>query len=245
MFKKFIILKNIIVKSEILMYNNICEKRGMNMENKSVIKEALEWIYCIVIAVALALLVRYYLGTPTIVQQQSMETTFLSGDRLILSRWNRTTHKDYKRGDIITFEAPTTSLVSAVNADFENPVAEYKNTRTSLWSKFIYNVLETNKKSYIKRIIGVANDHIEIKDGKVYRNGEELDETYLNEGVTTTMGEYGVYSDIVVPEGYVFVMGDNRDHSMDSRCFGCIPVSKIESKVWIRFWPLSKFGKVQ
>lgn len=215
------------------------------MEEKSILKEILEWGYCIIIAVVLALLVRYYIGTPTIVQQQSMQTTFMPGDRLILSRITKTAKGTYKRGDIITFEAPSTSIVSAANVNYDYPVASYDNEPEGLWSKFIYYVLEMNKTSYIKRVIGVAGDHIEIKDGKVYLNDEELVEEYLDEGVTTNMGTYGVYSDIVVPEGYVFVMGDNREHSTDSRCFGCIPVSKIEGKVWIRFWPFSKFGTVE
>ena len=68
---------------------------------------------------------------------------------------------------------------------------------------------------------------------------------YLIEGLRTDLGSYGVYTEVIVPEGYVFVMGDNRGHSTDSRCFGCIPVSKIEGKVWIRFWPFTKFGKVE
>lgn len=214
------------------------------MEEKSVLKEILEWGYCIIIAVALALLVRYYLGTPTMVQQQSMETTFMPGDRLILSRLKKTTKKTYERGEIITFEAPSVSLPSKLEVDYDNPVAVYNNEPKGLWSKFVYYILEINKISYIKRIIGVAGDHVEIKDDKVYLNGEELEENYLDEGVKTNLNSYGVYSDVIVPEGYVFAMGDNREHSSDSRCFGCIPVSKIEGKVWIRFWPFNKFGKV-
>ena len=214
-------------------------------EKTNVIKEILEWGYCIIIAVTLALLVRYYIGTPTLVQQQSMKTTFMPGDRLILSRLTRTKKGIYNRGDIITFEAPNTNVVSLSEADFENPIAKYDKEAKGLWNKFIYNVLEIGKISYIKRIIGIAGDHIEIKDGAVYLNGNELEETYLDEEVKTDLGTYGVYSDVVVPEGYIFVMGDNRAHSTDSRCFGCIPVSKIEGKVWIRFWPFSKFGKVE
>ena len=215
------------------------------MGEKSVIKEILEWGYCIIIAVVLALLVRYYIGTPTIVQQQSMQTTFMPGDRLILSRITKTAKGIYERGDIVTFEAPSTSAIFFANVNYDYPVAIYENEPKGLWSKFVYYVLELNKTSYIKRIIGVAGDHIEIKDGKVYLNGQELVEEYLDEGVITNMGQYGLFSDIVVPEGYVFVMGDNREHSTDSRCFGCIPVSKIEGKVWIRFWPFSKFGTVK
>lgn len=214
-------------------------------QKKNIIIEILEWGYCIIIAVVLALLVRYFLGTPTLVQQQSMQTTFMPGDRLILNRWIKTIKGEYKRGDIITFEAPTKSVLSLAEVDFENPVATYKNEPTTIWGKLKKYVLEINKISYIKRIIGVEGDHIEIKEGKVFLNDKELQEDYLDEGVRTDLGSYGVYQDVVIPKGYVFAMGDNREHSTDSRCFGCIPVSKIEGKVWIRFWPFTKFGKVE
>lgn len=68
-----------------------------------------------------------------------------------------------------------------------------------------------------------------------------LKEDYLSDKIQT---EGGVFTDVIVPKGYVFVMGDNRPQSTDSRYFGCIPINKIESKVWIRFWPINKFGKV-
>ena len=71
------------------------------------VKDILEWVYCIVIAVILALLFRYYIGTPTIVQQVSMKPTLIEGQRLWLNRWVRTTKKMPERGDIITFEAPS------------------------------------------------------------------------------------------------------------------------------------------
>lgn len=215
------------------------------MEKISVLKEILEWGYCIIIAIVLALLVKYYIGTPTIVQQQSMQTTFMPNDRLILSRITRTAKGTYERGDIITFEAPSTTVISAANINYDYPIAEYKNEDRGLVGKFFYNVLEVNKISYIKRIIAVEGDHLELKDGKVYLNGERLEEDYLDEGVTTKLGQSGLFSDIVVPNDCVYVMGDNRDHSTDSRSFGCIPVEKIEGKVWVRFWPLSKFGTVE
>lgn len=205
------------------------------------IKNILEWAYCVIIAIGLALLVRYYIGTPTIVKQPSMNNTLQEGQRLILSRWTRTTKGTYERGDIITFEAPTVTTISAYNIDNKNPVAEYNYNPQGFWSKFVYKVLELNKISYIKRVIGVAGDHILIQNNEVFLNGEELEEAYVAEGAKTTSK---VYSDVIVPEGYVFVMGDNREHSADSRYFGCIPVDRIESKVWIRFWPLNKFGKV-
>lgn len=206
------------------------------------IKNIIEWTYCILIAVVIALAVKYFIGTPTVVRQTSMNNTLQEGQRLWLNRWIRTVKGTYKVGDIITFEAPSDSYITLDKINFDYPVAKYNNIPKSLWSKFAYYVLETTKTSYIKRVIGVAGDHIKIENGKVYRNGQELNETYLSEGTTT---EGKIFSDIVVPEGYVFAMGDNRNHSTDCRDFGCIPVEKIESKVAFRFWPLNKFGKIK
>ena len=219
-------------------------KEGKTMEEKanSKIKDILEWAYCIIIAVVLALLFRYYIGTPTIVKQPSMYNTLEEGQRLILSRWTRTVKGTYKRGDIITFEAPSQTQMSTFDVDMNNPVAIYDYKPKGIFAKFSYYVLEFNKTSYIKRVIGVAGDHIKIESGKVYLNGQELNEPYLRDGIKT---EQKVFTDIIVPENCVFVMGDNRPQSMDSRSFGCIPLEKIESKVWIRFWPLNKFGKVK
>lgn len=210
-------------------------------------KNILEWIFCIVIAFVLALLIKYYIGTPTVVKQVSMKPTLLENQRLILNRWTRTTKQMPKRGDIITFEAPSNArkVIEKEDIDFSNPVAKYDNEPTSLWGKFVYNVLEIGKESYIKRVIGLPNEHVEIKNGKVYIDEKPLPEDYLQEGVITeavTNDDY--YLDIVVPENCVFAMGDNRRQSTDCRKFGCIPLEKIESKVWIRFWPLNLWGKV-
>lgn len=210
-------------------------------------KDILEWILCIVIAFILALLIKYYIGTPTVVRQCSMVPTLQENQRLILNRWGRTTGKMPERGDIITFEAPSNvrEKLSIEEVDLSNPIAKYENEPTSWWKKFTYYVLEIGKESYIKRVIGLPGEHVEIKDGKVYINGEELQEDYLPEGTITkqnTEDEY--YLDVIVPENCVFAMGDNRSHSTDCRKFGCIPLEKIEGKVWIRFWPLDLFGKV-
>ena len=129
--------------------------------------------------------------------------------------------------------------------DLSNPVAIYDKVPTNIFSKFAYYVLEWGKTSYIKRVIGLPGEHVQIMDGKVYINGQELDESaYLNSNVKTE-AYGGMFTDIVVPEGYVFAMGDNRSVSADCRRFGCIPLEKIESKVWIRIWPLNLFGKVK
>ena len=216
----------------------------MSEVDKDKVKDILEWIYCIIIAVVLALLVRYFIGTPTIVKQPSMYPTLKQDQRLILNRWYRTVKATPQRGEIITFEAPSKSFMSQDEADLDNPVAVYENEPTGIFSKFKYYVLEIGKTSYIKRIIGLPGEKVKIENGKVYINGEELEEPYLQEGVETE-STGGVFTEITVPEGYVFAMGDNRSKSSDCRRFGCIPIEKIESKVLIRFWPLNQFGKVE
>ena len=208
------------------------------------VKDILEWIYCIIIAVVLALLFRYYIGTPTIVKQVSMYPTLVQDQRLWLNRWGRTTKKMPERGDIITFEAPSKKIYTYSEIDESNPVAKYENEPTSLWGKFKYYVLEIGKDSYIKRVIALPGEHVEIKDGVVYINGEKLQEDYLQDGIVTDVVGAG-FSDFIVPENCVFAMGDNRSHSTDCRAFGCIPLEKIESKVWIRIWPLNLWGKVE
>ena len=207
------------------------------------VKDILEWIYCIVIAVVLALLFRYYIGTPTIVKQVSMYPTLVQDQRLWLNRWGRTTKKLPERGDIITFEAPSGSPNSKATANLENPVAKF-NEINGTWNKFVYYVLEKTKASYIKRVIGLPGDRVEIKNDRVYINGEELEEPYLQEGILTDMEKGAFYDNIIVPENTVYVMGDNRGASIDSRVFGCIPLEKIESKLAFRFWPFNLFGKV-
>lgn len=207
------------------------------------VKDILEWIYCIVIAVILALLFRFYIGTPTVVQMVSMKPTLVEGQRLWLNRWVRTTKQMPKKGDIITFEAPSrTSYNTYDKANNSNPIAKYNNEPTGLWNQFRYYVLEFGKDSYIKRVIALPGEHVEITNGNVYINGEQLKEDYLPEGIVT---DSEGLDDFVVPENCVFAMGDNRSHSTDCRAFGCIPLEKIESKVWIRIWPLNLFGKVK
>ena len=112
-------------------------------------KNILEWVECIVIAVVLALFIRYFVGTPTIVKQRSMYPTLVEGDRLILNRLTKTFNKMPKRGDIITFEEPSKLSYKAEEVDLSNPVAQYTNEPTSLIGKFKYYVLEWGKRSYI------------------------------------------------------------------------------------------------
>ncbi len=218
------------------------EQEENNKKEKSVIKNTLEWVYCIVIAIVLAVTFRYFIGTPTIVKMSSMYPTLEQNQRLWLNRWGRTTKKLPKRGEIITFEEPA-KVEGRSEIDKTKPIAYYGEEKKGFeWFK--YNFLEIGKRSYIKRVIALPGEHVEIKNTKVYINGEELQENYLQSGVVTDVTGEG-FDDFIVPENCIFAMGDNRNYSTDCREFGCVPLEKIESTVAIRIWPLKLFGKVK
>ena len=210
------------------------------------VKEILEWVICFAIAIVIALMVKYYIGTPTVVESVSMEPTLYAGQRLWVNRWGKTTKKMPERGEIITFEAPSRiRILDREDVDMTNPIAQYEYKPKGLLGKFAYYVLEIGKTSYIKRVIALPGEHVEIKDGVVYINGVILQEDYLRDGIVTDMEKGGVYDDFIVPENSVFALGDNRPNSTDCRIFGCVPLEKIESTLSFRFWPLNVFGKVE
>lgn len=206
-------------------------------EKVNVKKEIWEWIYCIIIAIVVALLIRYFIFTPTMIKQTSMFPTLQEGERVFLSRMMRNFDEMPERGDIIIFEMP-----DGHPSDNQLPIAYY-NSHDGVLDKFNRYFLELGKVSYIKRVIGLPGEHLQIFDGKVYINGEAIEETYLVEGLKTGTMD-GEYCDVMIPEDCIFAMGDNRNGSMDSRVFGCIPLDKIEGEVLFRIWPLNKFGDI-
>ena len=206
------------------------------MDNKKS-KEIFEWIVCIIIALIIVIIIKAFVGFPTVVSGASMDSTLLDKQRLWVSRIAIEINKYPERGDIITFEAPTTTYITKASANLDNPVAIYNNEGRN----FLSNLSLISETSYIKRVIGLPTDHIEIKDGIVFLNDQPLNEDYLDNGTITDSLD-GCFTDVVVPDGYVYVLGDNREVSGDSRRFGCIPIERIEGKAVFRFWPLNKIG---
>lgn len=92
----------------------------------------------------------------------------------------------------------------------------------------------------IKRVVGLPGETVEIKGGYVYINGQQLDEPFV-----TVETRPGRHEEVVVPPLHVFVMGDNRNHSNDSRSFGPVPIENIVGRAWLSYWPLEEVGLVE
>lgn len=215
------------------------EVEEVKAKTRSVLKEVFDWIICFVIAFVAYLLINYFLICAPTVKQASMYPTIQNGEKVLTVRpWLRGNKLEY--GDIITFEAPIDNKLY-LDTDETLYTAQYENY-TGL-TLFLYKFLDVNKVSYIKRVIGLPGDHIVIKDGNVYRNDEKLEEDYLREIITESQEEE--YSDVIVPEDTVYVMGDNREFSKDSRSFGCIPFDRVNGHLVCRIWPLNKLGAIK
>lgn len=91
----------------------------------------------------------------------------------------------------------------------------------------------------VKRVIGLPGETVEIRQGNVYVNGQHLDEPYLRQT------PYGNMPARPVPAGSIFVLGDNRNNSNDSRYFGVVPLDDVVGKAWLRYWPLEQIGLVR
>jgi signal peptidase I len=119
----------------------------------------------------------------------------------------------------------------------------YKFKKMERGDVVVFNSPKNPNIEYIKRIIGLPGDKVMVKDGEVYVNDQILPETYIS--TKTNLWEGGFLKEgepIIVPDNYLFVMGDNRPRSSDSREFGPIPISSIVGKVIYRYFPPNKVG---
>ena len=196
-------------------------------ESKGLLWELWSWTYSIVIAVTVVLLIKNLLFSTTIVKKESMIPTLQENTMLVIDRLSQVRNVPLNRGDIVVIEAP--DGVGGENLAYYSP----------------NDVLDTIKKLfmktfYVKRVIAVEGEHIKIEADAVYINGEKIEEPYVNPDNSYNGADF----EMVIPEGYVFCMGDNRGSSYDSRGFGAVPVEKVEGRIIFRFFPFDQTGKV-
>lgn len=182
----------------------------------SILHEVYEWIYSIVIALAIAMVIHIFLFQPTRVSGESMVPTLHNGEYLIVSKIGHIRGDVPDYGDIVIIDSRV-----LYDRTWKDDVTEPMNN----YLAFFNHDLQT-KNVWVKRVIGRPGDTLAFHDGKVWRNGEPLDEPYINEPM-----EYSRKDEIQIPEGYVFCMGDNRNHSSDSRFIGPVPVDHVLGKV--------------
>ncbi len=192
----------------------------------NIFKEIIEWIVYFASAILIASLLQSQLFALTTVHQSSMQNTLFEGHMLIMNKIGYCFSKPEK-GDIIVF---------VKNEDSSSFIKRYRifmqDVRLRFKSKFRTNRL-------IKRVIAMPGDKVDIHDGQVYINDSLLEEPYVK-GMTPGMD---LKFPIVIPDGYVFVMGDNRENSMDSRSFGPVSMDSVEGKAMFRVYPFSQIGR--
>jgi signal peptidase I len=167
-----------------------------------------EWTKALMIALALAGIIRYLLFAPIVVDGDSMLPTLQDDNRMIV---NKVVYSisDINRFDIVVFKA-------------------------------------TEDKDYIKRVIGLPGETIKYENDKLYVNGLLVDEPYLTQFRQEEPERFTTFvKETTVPAGHVFVLGDNRNHSRDSRHIGPVNVDNIIGKANIVFWPFSELRYIK
>ena len=190
------------------------------------------------IACGASLLVRMFLFQNFYVPSVSMLDTLRVDDKIVASKIT-TTMRGVQRGDVVVFRDPGGWLSAPVTLD---------GWRGSLQRGlgFVGFLPSDTGSDLVKRVIGVGGDHVVCcsPSGGLVINGTAIDESAYVIGATND-----VTFDITVPEGRLFVMGDNRQHSSDSRfhldvSFGTVPLDLVKGVVVLRWWPLSRFGAI-
>ncbi|NMB34123.1 MAG: signal peptidase I [Clostridium sp.] len=187
----------------------------------NILKETFSWLIHIFVAVLCGLSITAFILQPTKVRGSSMESTLHNNDHIIISKLIHTFSKEPDYGDIVVID----KRIKRKRTITDDLTDCFKYSSLSYF--FNKNIEEI---FWIKRVIGKSGDKLEFKEGIVYRNGIALSEPYIKEPMCFTSNE-----PLIVPENHVFVLGDNRNNSSDSRAIGPIPLDHIVGKYLIKF----------
>lgn len=216
---------------------NIESSKTVKSKKYNVLKEIWEWVYTIAIAVIIALLIKTFLFDIVKVDGSSMYPTLHDNDRLIVTKLNYTP----EQGDIIILD----STYKKRDAYFDKLATDEGKDELSAFEKLLSKgkLPDAIKPIYyVKRVIALPGQTIDLIDGYVYVDGEKLDEWYYD-GITLPF-DTAVEFPLTVEDDTVFVMGDNRMHSKDSRSsdLGLVPFDAILGKSQLRIWPINTFS---
>lgn len=172
----------------------------------------LEIVETLVLTLIIFVVIQNFVAQPYQVQQESMERS-LSPEQYVLVDKLTPRFDSYDRGDVVVFTPP------------------------SDW-------VQDDGTPFIKRVIGMGGDTIEIRDGAVWVNGTQLDEPYVYQVDGAAQPTHAPVDQErwTVPPGELFLMGDHRSNSADSRAFGPVAVDRVIGRAWLRYWPLDTFG---
>ena len=198
-----------------------------------ILMEVLDWTKSIAIVFVITILINVFIFEPYTVSGDSMLPNFHGANDYIEPKATA--------DRIILLKLP--SLFNAKPSYEDVVIIDSRVTRTrTLKDEFIDNAIisriigRSNENFYIKRVIGLPGDTLEYRDGKVYRNGELLEEDYILEEMSVP------FETITVPEDHVYVMGDNRNFSKDSRSLGPIPLENVRGEVMVRIYPFNRIS---
>lgn len=180
-------------------------------------KELLEWGKALLFAVVVFLVVNFFFSFTT-VYNVSMYPTLQEKDKLFMVKFG-----EFERGDIVSYQ----SELTITEKDYQD---------LNWIQKWFHKV--GDRKNLIKRVIAVPGDTLEINGDVVYVNDQPLNEPYISSNM------YGMVERQVLPQGKYFLMGDNRENSIDSRVLGLIDQEDFIGRVLFRFYPLNKLGGV-
>lgn len=215
---------------------------GSSEKRFNIGKEIREWVFAIVFALVITFLIKGFVFDIVKVEGQSMETTLMNNDRLILTKLGY----QPKAGDIIVLDAHYKNREAYIAMQKAAKGSEFSWFDEWKIRLFPPKSLNLERKYYVKRVIAMPGDVIDIDEqtGDVTVNGVVLNEPYIHGQITRPRQDFSYpYS---VEDDCIFVMGDNRGNSSDSRvkALGTVPVKAVAGKAVFRIWPFSSFGSI-